>query len=71
MREKEFITGVSLRKLRFIAILFLGAGMWGISFGLFVFNSFIVTLLGMVNLTLGVFLGFRILNRSKKLTFKQ
>ncbi|MGI0010948.1 MAG: hypothetical protein ACREAE_06080 [Nitrosopumilaceae archaeon] len=71
MYGKDFVTDASLRKLKFITVLFLGAGIWGISFGLFVFNSFIVTLLGMVNLTLGVFLGFRIYNRSKKLTFKQ
>ena len=55
-------------KLRIIALMFLAAGVWGISMGLFVFQapntSFFVTVLGVINFTLGVFLGFRVLRRN-------
>ena len=55
-------------KLKIISLMFLGAGVWGISMGLFVFQapntSFFVTVLGVVNFTLGVFLGFRVLKKN-------
>ena len=55
-------------KLKIISLVFLGAGIWGISMGLFVFQapntSFFVTVLGVVNFTLGVFLGFRVLKKN-------
>ena len=58
----------SPRKLKIISLALLGAGIWGISMGLFVFQSpntsFFVTVLGVVNFTLGVFLGFRVLKKN-------
>ena len=63
-----FMPNPSPLKLKIIALMFLAAGIWGISMGLFVFQapntSFFVTVLGVVNFTLGVFLGFRVLRRS-------
>ena len=55
----------SKTKLRAITIMFLVAGVWGISMGLFVFEkpNFILTALGIVNISLGIFLGFRILKK--------
>ena len=59
----------SKKKLRIITIMFLVAGVWGISMGLFVFTkpNFILTALGIVNISLGIFLGFRIIKKDNKL----
>jgi hypothetical protein len=48
--------------------MFLIAGFWGIFMGLIVFTkpNFILTALGMVNISLGIFLGFRILRKDKQ-----
>ncbi len=56
----------SKTKLRAITIMFLVAGVWGIAMGLFVFEkpNFILTALGMVNISLGIFLGFRIIKKN-------
>lgn len=58
----------SKTKLRVITIMFLVAGIWGISMGLFVFEkpNFILTALGIVNISLGIFLGFRIMKKDNK-----
>jgi len=62
------MTNPSPLKLKIIALAFLGAGIWGISMGLFVFQapntSFFVTVLGVINFTLGVFLGFRVIRKN-------
>lgn len=58
----------STKKLKSISILFLVAGAWGISMGLFYFTNpnFLLTALGIVNLTLGIFLGFRQMRKDNK-----
>ena len=63
----------SKTKLRIITIMFLIAGVWGISMGLFVFEkpNFILTALGIVNISLGIFLGFRIIKKDNKLERKR
>ena len=63
----------SKTKLRVITIMFLVAGVWGISMGLFVFEkpNFILTALGIVNISLGIFLGFRIIKKDNKLERKR
>lgn len=63
----------SKKKLRIITIMFLIAGVWGISMGLFVFEkpNFILTALGIVNISLGIFLGFRIIKKDNKLERKR
>ena len=57
-------------KLKLITVMFLAAGMWGISIGLFFFQSpntsFLVTILGVVNFTLGIFLGFRVFKKNSQ-----
>lgn len=55
----------SPKKLKFITITFLVAGAWGLSVGMFYFKnpSFPLTALGVVNLVLGIFLGFRMLRK--------
>ncbi|HJU14113.1 MAG TPA: hypothetical protein VJ792_06605 [Candidatus Nitrosotalea sp.] len=55
----------SPQKLKLLTILFFVAGAWGISIGLFYFTnpSFPLTALGVVNLVLGIFLGFRQLRK--------
>jgi hypothetical protein len=52
-------------KLKMISIMFLVAGAWGVSVGIFYFKepSFFLTAIGLVNLMLGVFLGFRQLRK--------
>ncbi len=59
----------SKKKLRVITIMFLVAGVFGIYIGLFVFPkpNFIPTALGIVNISLGIFLGFRIIKKDDKL----
>lgn len=58
----------SKTKLRLITIIFLAAGTWGAAMGLFVFQTpnFLVTALGVVNIALGIFLGFRLLRKDDK-----
>ncbi|MGI0066358.1 MAG: hypothetical protein ACREAT_06350 [Nitrosotalea sp.] len=58
----------SNRRLRIITIMFFIAGFWGIFMGLIVFTkpNFILTALGMVNISLGIFLGFRILRNNRQ-----
>ncbi len=55
----------SPQKLKAIAIMFFVAGAWGLSMGIFYFKnpSFPLTALGVVNLVLGIFLGFRQLRK--------
>ncbi len=56
----------SPQKLRVITIMFFVAGAWGLSIGLFYFAnpSFPLTALGIVNLVLGIFLGFKQLRKN-------
>jgi hypothetical protein len=58
----------SRHKLGIITLLFFIAGFWGIFIGLIVFTkpNFILTALGMVNISLGIFLGFKILRMDRK-----
>ncbi len=51
----------SQKKLKAISIMFLLAGVWGLSMGIFYFKnpSFPLAALGIINITLGVFLGFK------------
>ncbi|MDE1826707.1 hypothetical protein DYY67_1352 [Candidatus Nitrosotalea sp. TS] len=51
----------SPQKLRAISIMFLVAGAWGLAMGMFYFKnpSFPLAALGVINLVLGIFLGFR------------
>ena len=50
----------SPQKLRAISIIFLVAGTWGLVIGVFYFKnpSFPLVALGVINLVLGIFLGF-------------
>ncbi|MFZ1076052.1 MAG: hypothetical protein WAN47_01325 [Nitrosotalea sp.] len=56
----------SPQKLRAISIMFLVAGAWGLSMGIFYFKnpSFPLAALGVINLVLGIFLGFRQLRKN-------
>jgi len=58
------------RKLKLISIMFLVAGVWGIAIGIFYFQqpNFFLTALGIVNLMLGVYLGFRQLKDRKQIS---
>ncbi|MDE1811690.1 MAG: hypothetical protein KGH86_06275 [Thaumarchaeota archaeon] len=62
------MTTPSNRRLTIITVMFFIAGFWGIFMGLVVFTNpnFILTALGMVNISLGIFLGFRILRRNRQ-----
>jgi len=53
------------RKLKMISIMFLLAGLWGLAIGIFYFQqpNFFLTALGLVNLMLGIYLGFRQLRK--------
>ena len=55
----------SPKKLKALTIMFFVAGAWGLSMGMFYFKnpSFPLTALGVVNLVLGIFLGFRQLRK--------
>ncbi|MDE1766723.1 MAG: hypothetical protein KGI27_10700 [Thaumarchaeota archaeon] len=55
----------SPQKLKAITVMFLVAGAWGLSMGMFYFKdpNFPLTALGVVNLVLGIFLGFRQLRK--------
>lgn len=57
----------SPQKLKLITIMFFVAGAWGLSIGLFYFTnpSFPLTALGVVNMVLGIFLGFRQLRKGR------
>ena len=57
----------SPKKLKALTIMFFVAGAWGLSMGMFYFNnpSFPLTALGIVNLVLGIFLGFRHLRKNR------
>ncbi len=57
----------SPQKLRAISIMFLVAGAWGLSMGIFYFKnpSFPLAALGVINLVLGIFLGFRQLKKKR------
>ncbi|MDE1828957.1 MAG: hypothetical protein KGI25_01410 [Thaumarchaeota archaeon] len=63
----------SPKKLKTITIMFLVAGAWGLSMGLFYFTnpSFPLTALGVVNLVLGIFLGFRQLRKDNSANIRK
>lgn len=67
MKSATLMKNPSPQKLKVITIMFFVAGAWGISIGLFYFAnpSFPLTALGIVNLVLGIFLGFRQLRKDK------
>jgi hypothetical protein len=56
------------RKQSIITVMFFIAGFWGLFMGLVVFTkpNFILTALGIVNVSLGIFLGFRVLRKDKQ-----
>lgn len=68
IKSKSLMKNPSRRRLGIITILFLIAGFWGIFMGLIVFvkPNFILTALGMVNISLGIFLGFKVLRMNDK-----
>ncbi len=68
IKSKSIMTTPSNRRLTIITVMFFIAGFWGIFMGLVVFTNpnFILTALGMVNISLGIFLGFRILRRNRQ-----
>lgn len=65
IKSATLMKNPSPKKLKTITIMFLVAGVWGVSMGLFYFTnpSFPLTALGVVNLALGFFLGFRQLRK--------
>lgn len=67
IKSKSLMGDPSRRRQLIITIMFFIAGFWGIFMGLIVFvkPNFILTALGMVNISLGIFLGFRVLKKSK------
>ena len=68
IKSKSLMKNPSRRRLGIITVLFLIAGFWGIFMGLVVFTkpNFALTALGMVNISLGIFLGFRVLRMNDK-----
>jgi 1,4-dihydroxy-2-naphthoate octaprenyltransferase len=72
-KSKSLMNNPSRRKLIIITLFFLIAGFWGIFLGLIVFTkpNFIVTALGMVNISLGIFLGFKVLRMNDKQHIKR
>jgi hypothetical protein len=68
IKSKSLMNSPSRRKLGIITIFFLIGGFWGIFMGLIVFTkpNFVLTALGMVNISLGIFLGFKILRMNNK-----
>ncbi len=67
--KSKLIMGTpSRQKLGIITVIFLIAGFAGIFMGLVVFvkPNFTLTALGMVNISLGIFLGFRVLRKKNK-----
>ena len=73
MKRASLMANPPKRRLTMITIMFLIAGVWGIFMGLFFFNkpNFILTALGMVNISLAIFLGFRVLKKEAKQTGKR
>jgi len=73
IKSKSLMQSPSRRRLGIITVLFLIAGFWGIFMGLVVFTkpNFILTALGMVNISLGIFLGFRVLRMNYKQQIKR
>jgi hypothetical protein len=67
-KTKLLLSNPSIRKLGIITIFFFIGGFWGIFMGLIVFTkpNFFLTALGMVNISLGIFLGFKILRMNAK-----
>ena len=67
-KSKLLMTSTSSRRLGIITVIFFIGGFWGIFMGLIVFTkpNFILTALGMVNISLGIFLGFRVLRKNRK-----
>ena len=67
-KSKSLMPTPSRRKLGMITVMFLLAGCAGIFLGLIVFvkPNFFLTALGMVNISLGIYLGFRILRMNKQ-----
>jgi len=63
----------SRRRQGIITIMFFIAGVWGLFMGLIVFTkpNFILTALGMVNISLGIFLGFKVLRMNDKQQLKR
>ncbi len=68
INSNPLMNNPSRRKLGIISAVFLVAGFWGIFMGLVVFTkpNFILTALGIVNISLGIFLGFRVLRKDDK-----
>jgi len=68
IKSKSLMTNPSSRKLGIITVIFFIGGFWGIFMGLIASTTpnFILTALGMVNISLGIFLGFRILRNNRK-----
>ena len=65
IKSATLMNNPSPQKLKAITIMFLVAGAWGLAMGMFYFTnpSFPLTALGVVNLVLGIFLGFRQLRK--------
>ncbi len=65
IKSATLIKNPSPQKLKAITIIFLVADAWGLGMGMFYFTSpsFPLTALGVVNLVLGIFLGFRQLRK--------
>jgi uncharacterized membrane protein len=63
--QQNLMANPSPQNLRIISIMFLVAGAWGLLMGMFYFKnpSFPLTALGVINLVLGIFLGFRQLRK--------
>jgi hypothetical protein len=73
IESKSLMQNPSRRRLGIITALFLIAGFGGIFMGLIVFTkpNFILTALGMVNISLGIFLGFKVLRMNDKQQLKR
>ncbi len=67
IKSATLMKNPSPQKLRAITIMFLVAGAWGLGMGMFYFANpiFPLTALGVVNLVLGILLGFRQLKKDK------
>ena len=67
-KSSSLMNNPSRRRQGIITIMFFIAGVWGLFMGLIVFAkpNFFLTALGMVNISLGIFLGFRILRKDRQ-----
>ncbi len=67
-KSNSLMNNPSRRRQGIITIMFFIAGVWGLFMGLIVFTkpNFFLTALGMVNISLGIFLGFRILRKDRQ-----